>query len=227
MSVTYGAVLEVSQETAGFLSALLHAERVRRGTRTGTRARSTFKQAILVLRWLFDDLQMTALARDNAISLSTGYDYLHEGIAVLAARRPDLRPGPDTGVDAWWSGKHKHHGGNIQVVSAPDGWPLWTSDVRPRREHDTTAARADPVLLQRLRDWVDDGGHALADLGYEAEANLLRIPSKKSTGAELTVDQQAYNAVPKPCDATSDAPGGSATSSRPRSSFRTADTRTT
>ncbi len=34
-------------------------------------------------------------------------------------------------MDLWWSGKHRHHGGNIQVVSAPDGWPLWTSPVGP------------------------------------------------------------------------------------------------
>ena len=54
-------------------------------------------------------------------------------------------PGPTVGVDLWWSGKHKHHGGNVQVVSAPDGWPLWTSGVRPGREHDMSAARADPV----------------------------------------------------------------------------------
>jgi hypothetical protein len=27
-------------------------------------------------------------------------------------------------------------------LCAPDGWPLWTSDVRPGREHDTTCARA-------------------------------------------------------------------------------------
>ncbi len=27
----------------------------------------------------------------------------------------------------------------MQVITAPDGWPLWTSPVRPGREHDTTA----------------------------------------------------------------------------------------
>jgi hypothetical protein len=27
-------------------------------------------------------------------------------------------------------------------LCAPGGWPLWTSDVRPGREHDTTCARA-------------------------------------------------------------------------------------
>src|SRR5215203_2255627 len=49
-------------------------------------------------------------------------------------------PGPtaradrtDARVDLWWSGKHAAHGGNIQVLAAPDGWPLWTSAVRPGR----------------------------------------------------------------------------------------------
>jgi hypothetical protein len=104
-------------------------------------------------------------------------------------------PGPTPGVDLWWSGKHRHHGGNIQVVSAPDGWPLWTSGVRPGREHDTTAARADPDLLVRIADWVSDGQLSLADLGYEGEPDLFQIPVKKPTGGELTVDQQTYNAV--------------------------------
>src|SRR5664280_850609 len=89
---------------------------------------------------------MSCLARDNAIASSTAYDYRDDGIAVLAVRKPSLHgallaakaaghthvivdgtliytdridtPGPTPGVDLWWSGKHKHHGGNIQVVSA-------------------------------------------------------------------------------------------------------------
>ena len=67
--------------------------------------------------------------------------------------------------------------------------------MRPGREHDTTAARADPDLLTQIAAWVDDGQLGLADLGYEGEADLLRIPIKKPAGGELTVDQQAYNAV--------------------------------
>jgi hypothetical protein len=223
VSVTYTAVLDVSEDSVLFLSGLLHAERVRRGTRKGTRALRTYKQAVLVLRWLFDDTRMSQLARDNDIGVSTAYDYRDEAIAVLAARKPSLHgallaakaaghthvlldgtlvstdriatPGPTRGVDLWWSGKHRHHGGNIQVVSAPDGWPLWTSQVRPGREHDTTAARADPELLTQISAWVDDGQLGLADLGYEGEADLLRIPIKKPAHGELTADQQAYNAV--------------------------------
>jgi len=223
VSVTYTAVLDVSDDSVLFLSGLLHAERVRLGTRKDTRALSTYKQAVLALRWLFDDTRMSQLARDNNIAVSTAYDYRDEAIAALAAGKPSLHgallaakaaghthvlldgtlirtdristPGPTRGVDLWWSGKHHHHGGNIQVVSAPDGWPLWTSGVRPGREHDTTAARTDPDLLAQIRAWVDDGQLGLADLGYEGEADLLRIPIKKSAGGELSPDQQAYNAV--------------------------------
>ena len=223
MSVTYTAVLEFSEDSVLFLSALLHAERVRRGTRKGRRALSTYKQAVLVLRWFLEDARVRALARDNAIAVSTAYDYRDEGIAVLAERGPSLHgallaakaaghshviidgtliytdrvstPGPTPGVDLWWSGKHHHHGGNIQVVSAPDGWPLWTSDVRPGREHDTTAARADPELLARIAEWVSDGQLALADLGYEGEPETFKIPFKKPKNADLSTDQQTYNAV--------------------------------
>ena len=87
VSVTYTAVLDVSEDSVLFLSGLLHAERVRRGTRTDTRALGTYKQAVLVLRWLFDDTRMSQLARDNGIGVSTAYDYRDEAIAVLAARQ--------------------------------------------------------------------------------------------------------------------------------------------
>jgi hypothetical protein len=62
-------------------------------------------------------------------------------------------------VDLWWSGKQHQRGGNIQAVSAPDGWPLWPPTCVRAREHDTTttAARTDPDLLAQIRTWVEDG----------------------------------------------------------------------
>jgi hypothetical protein len=54
MSITYTAMLSVREETVVRVSALLYAERRRRGTRAGRRALSCYRQAMLVLRWLLD-----------------------------------------------------------------------------------------------------------------------------------------------------------------------------
>ena len=214
-------MLDVSERSVELLAQLLRAERVRRGTRTGTRALGVHQQALLVLRWFFDDVRMVALAQDHKISRSAVYAYRDEGIAALAARRPSLHgallaakaaghahvivdgtliatdrpgtPGPTPGVDLWWSGKHKRPGGTIQVVAAPDGWPLWTSAVRPGREHDLTAAQADPDLLPLIDTWVTDGRPALADLGYEGIPDIVTLPSKTPRHGTLTADQRTRN----------------------------------
>lgn len=221
MSVTYTATLTVREETVLFVSSLLNGERDRRGTRSGTRSLGCFRQAVLVIRWFLDGTRVAQLAGDNAVSASTVYAYLHEGIGVLAAQAPGLEaallaakvaghehvmidgtlirtdrcrtPGPTPRVDLWWSGKHAHHGGNVQVITAPDGWPLWTSDVRPGREHDTTALRAHAEILPRLRTWTGDDLPVLGDLGYEGEADTITVAIKTPRGGGLTADQKAAN----------------------------------
>jgi hypothetical protein len=90
MSVTYTATLSVRDETVLSVSSLLHAERLRRGTRKNRRALGCYRHAVLVLRWFLDGTRMLQLARDNAIGTSTAYEYLHEAIGVLAARAPKL-----------------------------------------------------------------------------------------------------------------------------------------
>ncbi|SCL14930.1 transposase family protein [Micromonospora inyonensis] len=220
MSVTYTAVLPAREETVSFLANLLTNERVRRGTRANTRSLSVRDQAILVLRWFLDGTRMRQLAQDNAIGKSTGYDYLHEGIDVLAARSPSLHgallaakaaghghvnidgmlietdrcrtPGPTPGVDLWWSGKHDNHGGNVQVVTVGDGWPIWTSPVRPGREHDTTALRAHTEILPTLANAGDDL-RTLGDLGYEGESDTITVAFKRPKGGQLTLAQQQLN----------------------------------
>jgi DDE superfamily endonuclease len=221
MSVTYTATLPVRDHTVLFVSRLLYAERQRLGTRAGTRALGCFNQAILVLRWLLDGTRVAQLAADNQVSRSTGYAYLHEGIAVLAAQAPGLHsallaakmagydhvnidgtlietdrcrtPGPTPGVDLWWSGKHDNHGGNIQVITAPDGWPLWTSPVRPGREHDTTALREHGEILPLLTAWTEDHLRVLGDLGYEGEADTVTVAFKKPKNGACTDVQQQFN----------------------------------
>ncbi len=211
-SITYTATLDVDRETAETLARLLREHRERLGTRKATRALGVFRQGVLVLRWFVDGTRLAQLARDNGVSVPTAYRYLHEGLAVLADHAPDLStalerataaghthlnldgtvirtdrvaaPGPN-GADLWWSGKHKHHGGNVQVLSAPDGWPIWVSPVRPGREHDTTCARTHGLIdaLNRLASTL--GIPTLTDLGYENAGDGFRHPVKKPKGGEL------------------------------------------
>ncbi len=220
-SVTYTATLSVREETVLFVSALLHAERLRRGTRADTRALGCFKQAVLVIRWFLDGTRVTQLATDNAIGRSTAYDYLYEGIDVLASQAPSLQsallaakmagyshvnidgtvietdrcrtPGPSPGVDLWWSAKCDNHGGNIQVITAPDGRPLWTSPVRPGREHDTTALREHTEMLPLLTTWTAEHLRVLGDLGYEGEATIITVAFKKPKNGELSDIQKTFN----------------------------------
>lgn len=91
MSATYTATLTRREATVLYVSSLLHAERLRRGTRADTRALSCFKQVILVIRWFLDGTRVAQLAVDNAIGRSTAYDYLHEGTGVLAAQAPNRK----------------------------------------------------------------------------------------------------------------------------------------
>jgi hypothetical protein len=90
---------------------------------------------------------------------------------------------------------NKYHGGNVQVISTPDSWPLWVSPVRPGREHDTTCTRAHGLVdaLNRLASAL--GIPTLTDLGHENAADGLRHPLKKPKGGELAESDQAFNAA--------------------------------
>jgi hypothetical protein len=89
--VTYTAVLPIGEHTVAMLCTLLSLERARRGTRQGRRALDCYAHTILVLRWFCDGTRIAQLARDNQVSSSSAYRYLHEGIDVLAAAAPGLR----------------------------------------------------------------------------------------------------------------------------------------
>jgi DDE superfamily endonuclease len=210
--VTYTAALPVAEETVQFVSGLLAAERRRRGTRGRRRALGCYRQAVLVLRWFLDGTRLAQLAADNAIGSSTAYRYLHEGIDVLAAAAPGLRGAllaaraaghPHVTVDGTLVRTDRCHAPGPTArgdrperrvdLAAPDGWPLWTSPVRPGREHDTTALRAHPQVLPLLAAWTDETHAVLADLGYQGERDALTTPVKTPAGRRLTADQRCLN----------------------------------
>jgi hypothetical protein len=84
-------------------------------------------------------------------------------------------PGEATGLR--YSGKAHAHGGNIQAVPAPDGFPLRVSQAEPGPVHDITAARAHalPVLYRAAAT----GLPALADPGYDGAGTGIYIPLKQ------------------------------------------------
>ncbi|MFC7647562.1 transposase family protein [Streptosporangium lutulentum] len=95
-------------------------------------------------------------------------------------------------IDLWYSGKAHHHGGNIQALFAPDGMPLWVSDVEPGSIHDITAARIH--VLPTLYPSCARGLSVLADPGYDGASIGLCIPVRQPTdGNVLDVDTRTRN----------------------------------
>jgi hypothetical protein len=80
-----------------------------------------------------------------------------------APGRPHLIPIDRIAVDRpFYSGKHKRHGVNLQVIASPDGTILWVSGELPGSTHDTAAAR----IWNILAALEQAGLIALGDKGY-------------------------------------------------------------
>ena len=223
--IAYRATLDVPRELVQFVAKLLWEERRRLGTPTGSRALTCFWEAVLGVRWFRDRTCPEALARDHGVSRATGYRYVDEVIAVLAAQAPDLHQAleraRDEGlphvildgtiipadrckepaisvkgevIDVWYSGKAHCHGGNIQAVTAPGGFPLWVSDAEPGSVHDLTAARVH--ALPALYRAAALGMPTLADSGYEGAGIGIHVPVKNPGGSqELAPDNRTRNAL--------------------------------
>lgn len=225
--VAYTAVLPVDRASVEWFARRLAGQRRKLGTRKGTRRLTSWTHAVFTLRFLIDGTRIRQLAVDNALPKSTAYEYLWEGLEVLAQSAPSLHAaidaaraasdghigldgtlipttraqveGPTKGVDLFWSGKHHRHGVNIQVISAPDGYPLWVSEARPGREHDANAAGKTGVEAEiaLLNIGVENDEHllVLADLGYEKFRAFpaVVVPHKTPKGGKLTEAQKDWN----------------------------------
>jgi hypothetical protein len=97
-------------------------------------------------------------------------------------------------IDLWYSGKAHTHGGNIQAVLAPDGFPLWISPVEPGSVHDLTSARLH--ALPALYRAAAAGLPTLADPGYDGAGIGIHIPVKQPTGGrDLDINTRTRNAI--------------------------------
>jgi hypothetical protein len=97
-------------------------------------------------------------------------------------------------IDLWYSGKAHTHGGNVQAVLAPGGFPLRVSEVEPGSVHDLTAARA--RAFPALYPAAAAGLPTLADPGYEGAGTGILIPVKQpADGRELDISTRTRNAI--------------------------------
>ena len=75
---------------------------------------------------------------------------------------------------SFYSGKHRQHGMNLQVIATPDGDILWVSGPLPGAVHDLTAAR----IWGIVRELAAAGLIVLADKGYTGAGDHIRTPCK-------------------------------------------------
>lgn len=214
--LTYRAVLDVDREVLDRLAGLLRRARVARGTRW--RKLSPRRQALLALVWLRKGETLEQLAAAFAVGVATAHRYCWEAATLLAEHAPSLEQAitearrwgwaivdgtllrtDRTRDRAFYSGKHKAYGVNAQALLAPNGWPLWVSEVLPGGAHDLTAARTHGLLDAIGTARLD----VLADKGYQGGAPVLRTPYKTHHSRPVLthacrIANQALNALRAP-----------------------------
>jgi len=157
------------------------------------------QQALLVLAHLRKGETYTALADGFGVGTTTVFRYIREGIDVLAAVAPTLdqaldvarrkafvildgtlisidRIGMASGYDrAFFSGKHKRHGVNVQVIADSAGRLVWASPALPGARHDMGAAREHGII-----DALNAAGvHTVADTAYQGGGPAIRVPQRR------------------------------------------------
>jgi DDE superfamily endonuclease len=88
----------------------------------------------------------------------------------------------------FYSGKHKKHGMNLQVISSPNGELLWVSGPLPGSVHDLTAAR----IWGIIRQLAAAGLITLADKGYIGAGQHVLTPYR---GRGKPPSQKAANSA--------------------------------
>ena len=149
----------MSRKTLVFVAGIIRRHRAWIGS--VWRKLNSGQQAPLVLAYLRKGETFADLAAGFGVGVATAWRYVNETVELLAARSPKLRTavrdakkggyayvvldGTVIPVDRlaadrpFYSGKHKKHGINLQVIAIPDGDILWVSGTLPGSVHDTKA----------------------------------------------------------------------------------------
>lgn len=204
--LVYPSGLDLSSSHLRFLTARLRERRRAIGSRW--RRLNAGRQALLALAHLRHGHPYAQLAAGFGIGTTTAYRYITEAVEVLAALAPSLAeavraasskafvlldgtllPTDRTAADRpFYSGKHKKHGMNVQILTDPAGRLLWASPALPGASHDVRAAREHGII-----DALAEAGiQCWADKGYRGAGGTVRVPNW-GRWEKLSAGQQAVN----------------------------------
>jgi|SRR5437660_10238918 len=189
----YRAALPLSSRTLTYVAGIIRRHRAAIGS--CWRKLNPGRQALLVLACLRKGETFADLAAGFGVGTSTAWRYVHETTALLAARAPKLRKAARDAKKAgyayvvvdgtlipidrvaadrpFYSGKHRRHGMNLQVLASPAGDILWVCGALPGSVHDKKAEWTWGVL----RELEAAGLVTLADKGYQG-STYARTPYK-------------------------------------------------
>ncbi|TDB84282.1 transposase family protein, partial [Actinomadura sp. 7K534] len=164
----YRAALDLSRSTLNYVAGLIRRRRKALGS--AWRLLNPGRQALLVLAYLRKDETFAEISAGFGVSAATAWRYVEETVMLLSARSPKLaqalrkadrdelthlvldgtliRTDRVRADRPYFSGKHRVHGMNVQVIAGPDGTILWTSGALPGKVHDLTAARVWGILRE-------------------------------------------------------------------------------
>jgi hypothetical protein len=147
----YRAALPLSRTTLTFTAGLIRRHRASIGS--PWRKLNSGQQALLVLACLRKGEPFAQVAAGFGVGTATAWRYVTETVALLAARAPKLRAAvrdarkagyPFAVLDGtlirtdrvaadrpFFSGKHRCHGMNLQVITGPAGQLLWVPGALP------------------------------------------------------------------------------------------------
>ncbi|MEV6810295.1 IS5 family transposase [Streptomyces sp. NPDC051132] len=188
--LVYPSGVDVSSSALRFLTQQLRQHRRDIGSRW--RRLSAGRQALLTLAHLRVGHTYAQLAAGFGVGTTTAYRYVTEAVELLAALAPSLADvvrtvsvktylildGTLLPIDRiaadrpFYSGKHKKHGMNVQVIADPFGQLLWASPAMPGAVHDVRAAREHGIVGAL----AEAGIKCWADKGYRGAGGTVRIP---------------------------------------------------
>ncbi|MFI6504409.1 transposase family protein [Nonomuraea typhae] len=190
----YRAAVDLLRSTLNYVAGIIR--RHRKAIGSVRRRLNPGQQALLVLVYLRKGETFAELGAGFGVSLTTAWRYVEETVAQLTARSPKLdqalRKAARDGLQylvldgmfihtdrvkadrPFFSGKHRVHGMNVQVIASPDGTIIGTSGSLPGKSHDLTAARVWGILKALERAGI----LTLTDKGYQGAEGPLVTPYK-------------------------------------------------